>query len=64
MYTYLHKQKIYLFFFKVDSYGTQQPIALLKLLFEKGGFYGREKDLNWMMIRDISKYISTLKTIF
>ncbi|XP_075221546.1 dynein axonemal heavy chain 10-like [Lycorma delicatula] len=38
----------------VDSYGTQQPIALLKLLFEKGGFYGREKDLNWMMIRDIS----------
>ncbi|XP_051175007.1 dynein axonemal heavy chain 10 [Leptopilina boulardi] len=37
----------------VDTYGTQQPIALLKLLFERGGFYDRGKDLNWMNIKDI-----------
>lgn len=39
---------------QVDDYGTQQPIALLKLLFEKGGIYDRGKDLNWKKIRDIS----------
>lgn len=38
---------------RVDEYGTQQPIALLKLLFEKGGFYDRGKDLNWKNLRDI-----------
>lgn len=37
----------------VDTYGTQQPIALLKLLFKRGGFYDRGKDLNWMNIKDI-----------
>lgn len=26
---------------KVDTYGTQQPIAFLKLLVDKGGMYGR-----------------------
>ena len=26
---------------KVDTYGTQQPIAFLKLLIERGGFYDR-----------------------
>lgn len=26
---------------KVDTYGTQQPIAMLKLLVEKGGIYDR-----------------------
>lgn len=41
---------------QVDEYGTQQPIALLKLLFEKGGFYDRGKDLIWKNIKDISKY--------
>lgn len=37
----------------VDSYGTQQPIALLKFLFEKGGFYDREKDLNLKYMKDL-----------
>ncbi|XP_058809033.1 dynein axonemal heavy chain 10 [Phymastichus coffea] len=36
----------------VDTYGTQQPIALLKLLLERNGFYDRGKDLNWKTIRD------------
>lgn len=30
---------------QVDDYGTQQPIALLKLLFERGGFYDRGKEI-------------------
>ncbi|CAB0039667.1 unnamed protein product [Trichogramma brassicae] len=38
----------------VDTYGTQQPIALLKLLFERGGFYDRGKDLSWKNIRDMN----------
>ncbi|VVD00171.1 unnamed protein product [Leptidea sinapis] len=37
----------------VDTYGTQQPIALLKLLFERKGFYDRGKDLNWKHLKDI-----------
>ncbi|KAF9424735.1 hypothetical protein HW555_000036 [Spodoptera exigua] len=37
----------------VDKYGTQQPIALLKLLFERKGFYDRGKDLNWKNIKDV-----------
>lgn len=41
---------------QVDEYGTQQPIALLKLLFEKGGFYDRGKDLNWKSLKDISYF--------
>lgn len=41
---------------QVDDYGTQQPIALLKLLFEKGGMYDRGKDLNWKILRDISYF--------
>lgn len=40
----------------VDRYGTQQPIALLKLLVERGGMYGREKDLSWKMFKDICKF--------
>lgn len=40
----------------VDTYGTQQPIALLKLLFQKGGFYDRGRDLNWKYIKDICEY--------
>lgn len=38
---------------QVDTYGTQQPIALLKLLLEKGGMYDRGKDLNWKMFKDV-----------
>ncbi|XP_071826175.1 dynein axonemal heavy chain 10-like isoform X2 [Apostichopus japonicus] len=38
---------------QVDEYGTQQPIALLKLLLEKGGMYDRGKDLILKYIRDI-----------
>ena len=34
-------------------YGTQQPIALLKLLLERGGMYDRGKDLNWKVYKDI-----------
>jgi dynein heavy chain len=37
----------------VDKYGTQQPIALLKLLIEKGGFYDRGKELNWKNLRNV-----------
>jgi P-loop containing dynein motor region len=39
----------------VDSYGTQQPIALLKLLIERGGMYGRGKELNWKEFKDMCK---------
>ena len=38
---------------QVDIYGTQQPIALLKLLLEKGGMYDRGKDLNWKAFKDV-----------
>lgn len=41
----------------VDTYGTQQPIALLKFLFEKGGFYDRGKDLSLMYMKDMCKSI-------
>ena len=38
---------------QVDTYGTQQPIALLKLLVERGGMYDRGKDLNWKVFKDV-----------
>lgn len=41
----------------VDAYGTQQPIALLKLLIDKGGMYDRGRDLNWKDIVDICRMI-------
>ncbi|EDV92648.1 GH18884 [Drosophila grimshawi] len=41
---------------QVDEYGTQQPIALLKLFFERGGIYDREKDLNWKKFKDMTFY--------
>uniref|UniRef100_A0A8D8QN62 Dynein heavy chain 10, axonemal n=1 Tax=Cacopsylla melanoneura TaxID=428564 RepID=A0A8D8QN62_9HEMI len=37
---------------QVDMYGTQQPIAFLKLLFEKDGLYGRDKNLSWKNIQE------------
>ncbi|XP_064889438.1 dynein axonemal heavy chain 10 isoform X2 [Columba livia] len=38
---------------KVDEYGTQQPIALLKLLLEKGFMYDRGKEMNCKFLRDL-----------
>lgn len=49
----------FFFYYKVDTYGTQQPIALLKLLLERGGLYDRGKDLNWKNMRDIG-YIAAM----
>lgn len=40
---------------QVDTYGTQQPIALLKLFLELGGMYDRGKELNWKSFIDICK---------
>lgn len=37
----------------MDSYGTQQPIALLKLLLDRGGMYDRGKDLNYKILKDL-----------
>nr|AML30863.1 axonemal inner arm dynein heavy chain 7 [Marsilea vestita] len=44
---------------KVDTYGTQQPIAFLKLLVERGGFYDRGKELNWKNVKDV-KFVSAM----
>lgn len=38
---------------KVDQYGTQQPIALLKLLVERGGLFDRGKELHWKKMKDL-----------
>jgi dynein heavy chain len=38
---------------RVDTYGTQQPIALLKLFITMQGLYDRGKDLNWKNMKDI-----------
>ncbi len=38
---------------QVDQYGTQQPIALLKLVLERGGCYDRGKDLNWKFLKEM-----------
>lgn len=39
---------------KVDLYGTQQPIALMKLFIERNGLYDRGKDLSWKKMKDIN----------
>ncbi|ORX45970.1 hypothetical protein BCR36DRAFT_332447 [Piromyces finnis] len=44
-----------------DIYGTQQPIALLKLLFERGGLYSRGKELNWKHLKDV-QFVSAMGT--
>ena len=49
---------------RVDDYGTQQPIALLKLLLEKGGMYDRGKDMNWKLFKDIFYFASMGKVSF
>ena len=43
---------------RVDEYGTQQPIALLKLLLERGGMYDRGKDMNWKLFKDMCYFAS------
>jgi hypothetical protein len=37
----------------VDTYGTQQPIALLKLFGERKGLYDRGKELSWKHVKDV-----------
>ncbi|KAJ3144485.1 Dynein heavy chain 10, axonemal [Geranomyces variabilis] len=44
-----------------DTYGTQQPIALLKLLIERGGLYDRGKELNWKNLKDV-QFIGAMGT--
>ncbi|KAI9144584.1 dynein heavy chain and region D6 of dynein motor-domain-containing protein [Paraphysoderma sedebokerense] len=44
-----------------DTYGTQQPIALLKLLIERGGLYDRGKELNWKYLKDL-QFIGAMGT--
>ncbi|EFJ08822.1 hypothetical protein SELMODRAFT_131043 [Selaginella moellendorffii] len=44
---------------RVDTYGTQQPIAMLKLLIERGGIYDRGKELNWKFIKDV-QYVGAM----
>jgi dynein heavy chain len=39
---------------RVDTYGTQQPIALLKLLVDKGFLYDRGKDLTIKHVKDLT----------
>ena len=38
---------------QVDSYNTQQPIALLKLLLDRGGMFDRGKELNYKLLKDL-----------
>jgi dynein heavy chain len=38
---------------RVDTYGTQQPLALLKLFMDRKGVYDRGKELNWKKMMDI-----------
>jgi dynein heavy chain len=44
---------------KVDTYGTQQPIALLLFLIGRGCVYDREKDLNLKLMKDL-QYIGAM----
>ena len=36
-----------------DTYGTMQPIAMLKMLVERKGLYDRGKELNWKNLKDL-----------
>lgn len=37
----------------MDLYGTQQPIALLKLFVERKGLYDRGKELTWKNVKNV-----------
>lgn len=38
---------------RVDVYGTQQPIALLRQVVERRGLYDRGKELTWKNLKDV-----------
>jgi dynein heavy chain len=38
---------------RVDAYGTQQPIALLRQVVERRGMYDRGKELGWKNLKDV-----------
>ncbi|XP_078713472.1 dynein axonemal heavy chain 10 [Lampetra fluviatilis] len=44
---------------RVDEYGTQQPIALLKLLLERGSLYDRGKEMICKTLRDLG-YVAAM----
>ena len=44
---------------RVDTYGTQQPIALLHYLMGRGAIYDREKDLTLKTIKDL-QYVGAM----
>ncbi|XP_024136867.1 dynein heavy chain 10, axonemal isoform X4 [Oryzias melastigma] len=44
---------------KVDDFGTQQPVALLKLLLDQEGMYDRKKKLGFKIIKDLG-YIAAM----
>lgn len=46
---------------QVDKYGTQQPIALLKLFIDKKGMYDKGKELNWKNMKDIQVRLTLIK---
>jgi dynein heavy chain, axonemal len=46
---------------KIDPYGTQQAIALIKLLVEKHGMFERTGELNWKSLVDI-EWIAAMGT--
>lgn len=37
-----------------DQFGTQQPIALLRMILERGGFYEQGSELVWRSLRDMT----------
>ncbi|KAF4519979.1 hypothetical protein B566_EDAN005479 [Ephemera danica] len=39
--------------FKVDEFGSREPIEFLRLLYEQGGMYGRGKEMQWKQLKDI-----------
>ncbi|KAL0227597.1 hypothetical protein RCL1_003741 [Eukaryota sp. TZLM3-RCL] len=39
---------------KIDIYGTQQSLALMKLLIETGGLYHRAEPFHWKQIKDLN----------
>jgi hypothetical protein len=38
---------------RLDAYGTQQPIALLRQVVERRGMYDRGKELSWKNLKDV-----------